>query len=364
MAKSPATPRRSYRAFFVVLALAVVAFGGVAIYRLVRGIELPEAPLANVPRSSSFVGFVRFGPVVRSETLRMILSRDVIEDRLQRIRDRCHLDPATQVEDVILFAEGQNIEALQNVGVVARGPFDLEKLRTCFRQAFAEDGLGEMRIGEIDGVPAAFPAESDQRAAFLGREAVAIGTEPVVRKVIDVVRDGSPSGASDPVLVRLWERLASGQDIVLIGRMLPELRERLRAVADVPAAARVRPLVDKLDAFGIAADVSQGLDLAVVLSMHDAASASSLAEVVREQIEGLKNDMLVSLTPFGPVVRSIRTDLQGTELLVTVDLPRDRLERLIQFATAWRSNLGGGSVGGVQQQVPAPTITIPPSPAP
>jgi len=349
---------RSYRAFFVVLALMIVAAGGFAIYRFVRGIELPEAPLANVPKSSSFVGYVRFGAVVRSETLKSILSPDVIEDRLERIRTRCGVDPAEQVDDVILFADGGGIDAIDNVGLIARGPFDYEKLRTCFRQAFAEDGLGEMRIGEIAGVPAAFPEDSEQAAAFLGRRAVAVGTESIIRKIIGVVRDGRPSGAEDPSLTRLWTRLSTGQDIVLLGRVIPQLREKLRELATSPMAARYRELIEKLDAFGIAADVSQGLDLALVLSMHDTDSAQSASTAIRAQVDALKNDMFVSLTPFGPVVRSIRTDLEGPDLLITVDLPLDRLERLIQFATAWRSNLTGGSTGTTGSQ-PAPTPSAP-----
>ena len=366
MANPPAEKRRSYRAFFLVLALVVLGVGGFTAYRLLQGIELPEAPLANAPRSSSLVGYVRFGPVVHSETLRMVLSRDVIEDRLQRVRDRCQLDPASQVEDVILFAQGQDLEALQNIGLVARGPFDFEKLRTCFREAFAEDGLGEMRVGEIDGVPVAIPANSDQRVAFLGRRGVGLGTEPVVRSIIDVVRDGSANAGADPVLSRVWDRIATGQDIVLVGHFIPAMRDALRELAGVSGPARFRPFIEKIAAFGVAADVSQGLDLSLVVSMQDAAAANEVMTTLRAQIEALKNDMLVSLTPFGPVVRSIRTEATGTDLLITVDIPRERLERLIQFATAFRSNLAGGPGGspaaGSAPAAPPPTITIP-SPA-
>lgn len=364
MANPPAAKRRSYRAFFLVVFLFVLAGGAYFAFRKFTGLELEHAPLANVPKDSVLVGYFRFGPLVRSETLKLIVDPAEIEARLQRFRERCQLDPAEQLEDVIVFSQGTTVDSLTDLGAIARGPFDHEKLRTCFQQAFENDGLGEIRVGEIDGVPAVFPADSDQRAAFLGRRAIAMGKEPVVRKIIDVVRDGEDAASADPVFSRVWTRLGTGQDIVLVGRVLPAVRETLREVLNAPAGARFRSYVDKVEAVGVSAAVTEGLDLALVLAMQDAAAATQVVAAVTTEVESLKNNMMISMTPFGAIVRAIRIDDQGNDVLVTVDVPHQRLVQAIEFAQNYLSFLGDGRGPRPDATPPPPDSVIPGQPAP
>lgn len=357
---------RSLRALVLLLVLGALGAGGFFAWKLLKGIQMPEAPLANVPRSATIVGFVRVGNVIHSEIVRTLLSREVLEARLERIRERCGFDPASQVDDAILFVDGTQARQLDSIGIVARGPFDHEKLSRCFREAFREEGLGQMRMLQIDGVPAAAPAEGEERAAFLGQRGIAIGDEATVRQVIGVVRDRRPSAAADPVLARLWDRVASGRDIVLIGHLPTNWQQSVRDLAGVDPNIAFREIIDAVRAFGVGATVTNGLQIGAVLAMRDNAAATSIATDTRAQLDQLTANVLVSLTPFGPVVRSIRTEQHGEDFVVTVDLPRERLDRMIEFATGWANDraaraVPGGGAGGPSL---APGIQALPVPAP
>lgn len=354
---------RRMRAFFAILALAALGVGGYVAWTVFRGIELPQAPLANVPRSATIVGYIRVGTVVNSDVVRSLVSRELFEARLERIRERCGFDPAAQIDDAILFVDATAPREIGKIGVVARGPFEHEKLSRCFRDAFREEGLGAMRMMQIDGVPAVAPAEGAQRAAFLGRRGIAIGDEPTVRQVIGVVRDSEASATGDRVLARLWDRVASGRDIVLIGHVPPNWQQSVRDLAGVDPDVAVRQILNNLKAFGVGVTFSNGLQIGGVLGMRDQASATSLANDTRQQLEALSGNLMVSLTPLGPIVRAIRTEQHGQDFVVTLDLPRDRLDRVLQFMEAWAADRRQRAQDpGTGANAPAPTPSVIPSP--
>lgn len=375
MAQQPSKSNKSrpYRALAIFVVITGLVGLGVFGWRVLRGIQMPEAPLANAPRSASIIGYARVANVLQSSILRLILRREVLQDRVERIRERCGFDPASQLEDVIVFFEGNQIRNRESgLGIIGRGPFDHDKLSRCFREAFAEEGLGEMRRIEIDDVPAAAPANSDQRAAFLGKRGIAIGNEQTIRHVIHTVRDAQPSAAQDPVLARIWERTAGGRDIVLVGKMPQDWQQALRDLAGVGPDAQYRGMIEQVTAFGIGADVTNGLRLGGVLAMRDEAAANALATSTRQQLDGLAENLFVSITPFGPVLRSIRTEKNGQDFVITMDLPQERLDRLIEFSQSFLQQLdpsraaagaNGQAVPGQPGQ-PMPTIRVVPSPAP
>ncbi len=366
MAKSaPSSKARPLRALAVFLVTAGLVGLGVFGWRVFRGIELPRAPLANAPQNAGVVGYIRVQNVLRSEVVRRIVRREILQDRIDQLRERCGFDPSTQLEDLIVFTRGNSLEDLADLGLVARGPFEHERLGQCLREAFQEEGLGEMRMIEIDGVPAAAPANSEQRAAFLGQRGIAIGNEATVRSVIGTVRDRRPSAAADPVLARLWDLVASGRDIVLVGRLPVDWQQTLRQAVGVGPAAQFRGTIDQITAMGLSADVTRGLKLGGVVELRDENAARQVATSVRAQIDELTQNVLVSLTPFGPVLRSIRTEQRGPDFIVTIDLPPDRLERMIQFAEAYQQQ-GGARLdsGGTPPAAPgpAPSAVVPATP--
>ena len=192
---------------------------------------------------------------------------------------------------------------------------------------------------------------------------MAIGDEPTVRQVIGVVRDSEPSATGDRVLARLWDRVASGRDVVLIGHVPPNWQQSVRELMGVDPQVEVREILNSIKAFGIGVTFSNGVQLGSVLAMRDQAAATSLATSTRQQLDALSSNMLVSLTPFGPVVRAIRTEQHGQDFVVTVDLPRDRLDRMVQFAQGWADDRAQRAQQGGAPDAPTPSLGVPPMPA-
>ena len=117
-------------------------------------------------------------------------------------------------------------------------------------------------------MPAIASADGPSRAAFLGRDGIVGGDEAVVRQAI-LVDHGEAEGAdSDPVLARLWQRVASREQVVAVAQVPANWRGWLgRMLGGIDAYAFVfDPYVPEVvesrlsdDMASIAIDLENGL---------------------------------------------------------------------------------------------------------
>lgn len=343
MSKPNQARKRSYRALVAVLFLLVVGGGAFYAMRLLRGLELHPHPLANVPQDATAVLHVRVPNVLRSEALRILIRRELVEESLDKIRNDCGFDPTDLVSEVVFFADAASARDLDSVGVIAAGEFADRRVLDCVKSALRQEGLGDLTFYDIEGVPAAKPATGLQRIAFLGEHGVAIGAEPALAEVIRVIREDRPSAQAGGNLAHLWERLASGRDVVALVELPSNTETRLRDLQ--VDTTQVGPLTRQVRALGVAAAFSSGLELAAAVLFVEEAKAAEVATSLRGYLSQLEGNVLVSLTPFGPVVRALRVEQQGKELTLGISLPHDRLQRLFEFAMAWQSNYRNQEAG-------------------
>ena len=351
--EQPSALRRNRHLLIALALIAAMAIGFFYVTRL--DLRLPEAPLANVPRSASAVLYVRPDALMRSSWIHPMLERRGVFEAIGRIRRRCGFDPLAQVEDVILFAHGSNPRTLEHVGVVTRGPFQHEKLGRCLEQAFEADSLGRMRRTEIEGLPAVAPERGETRAVFLGRRGIGIGNLDLVKRIVHTVRDHQGSLGDDAVLSRIWSSVAPGREVVLVGHLPPTWRESL---SEQFGAERVVPLAGMLEGLksaGIGARVSTGLGLGARLVFDSSQHASELAGKVREKLDALKDNLFLSITPIGGLVRRVQLEATGTDVVITLDVPQEVLDRILQF--------GDRLAAQREQHDGAGAPEVPPSPA-
>jgi len=313
----------------------LVGLGLVCVAGVTAALLYPRPPqlhpdvLANVPAGAHAVARVDLGAVLDSRLWERVVVARGGDRGLRRIREHCGFDPAQQGEELVAFVTGDDADSLDHVTLLARGPFEHERLAECMRSVVDEEGAS-LRRTEIDGVPAVAGGRGDSRVAFLGRRGIVFGSEPAVREVIRTVRGEAPSMQDDEVFASLWERLARGREVVVAGRMPDRWKEVLAGLAR-RQGADVNELVAKVDAFGASASVSAGLRFGALLRTEDEATAEDLAAMVRAPIDDLLSNTLVSLSPAGPALRRIRVTPTGRELNVAAEYTDAQLSRMLDL---------------------------------
>ena len=359
---------RRYRALLVLVPILALAAGGLY-YLKRRAITLPESPIARVPRTASAIAHVNVAAVVASPLWERLVVARGLDAPLVQIRERCGFDPVSQIEVLTFFALGARPDGLDKVGVVAEGPFEHERLAECVRQALAAEGGtagggATMSQVEIDGVPAVASSTDESRAAFLGERGIAAGMLPTVRAVIATVRGDAESASDDPVLSRLWSTVAAGRDIVLVGHVPPNWEESLREAVGGERVAMITLAFSGLRSVGLGLRLSGGLGFGGMLVLENAERARTLSTLLTSQIETLKNNMMVSLTPLGPIVRSVEVEHRGTDVVITLNVPQERLDRLMAFADSLGGAPGAAPGAAPGQRPPGMPPGVAPAPTP
>lgn len=338
--------------------LVLLVIGGVALgswYALEYRVRMPEATLANVPNGAAAVMMVKVPELLNSTLYRELVVHGGHDTGLTRLRERCGFDPLAQFRRVVVFASGFEREHLDHMGFAADGPFEHEALAECVKQAVVDEGGQAMRRVEIEGMPAVAPAEGDSRLAFLGSEGMAGGSEATVRQIIQTVRGDRESALSDPELARLWEKIASGQDAVLVARVPEHWQDVLQHRLGRLASGLLGELAG-LQSFAAGVRVQRGLGFAIVLNVGDFASATQLVAALEARMLPLLQNPLISMSPAGPALRRVHIQAQLQDVMIAADIREDRLVQLIA--------LGRGMYQGIMPTMFGGGAPFPPGQAP
>jgi len=352
---------KSNKPFLAAVALVGAVFFG-SWYWQMRDPRLPAAALANVPSGATAVASIDVHAVVESTLWRELVVNAGQDRGLARLRERCGFDPLEQFDRIIGFVSGTDATRLDHVGFVAEGPFDHEKLAGCVRDAVREEGGASLRRVEVEGMPAIAPDRGDSRVAFIGSRGMAGGAEATVQQIIQTAVHGAESADADPELRRLWQRVQQGRDVVAVAHVPPHwqrvLQERLALAggAVVERLAHLRAL-----GAGLRLGRGRGLGVGLVLDLGSPEQAAGLVAALQDRLRPLLDDALISLSPAGPVLRTVHIEAQGTDAVVTADVREDRLVRLIELyreLSARRARAEGATGASAP---PTPSEEPPPS---
>lgn len=296
--------------------------------------EVPESALAAAPAGSSIVMRVDVAAVTASHAWSLLIEEDGPEDGVRRVERACGYDPLELVEEAFVFVSGTRERPFGEVGFVAqgdmaRGAANRRRLLDCVGAVVP--GGGALRRIEIDGVPAIASSSGESHAAFVGGDGVVAGDRAMVARAIRVAAGDAPSAAGDATLARLWARVSADRDIVAVARLperwIPAMRRMARRLeSDLSALSSVRAL-------GIGVRVRSGLSIGLAAETADAAAARELERALLTKLDALMDEPLVRLSTLGRVLRRVRTEAQGSELVVTASVTDPQLDSLVSL---WR----------------------------
>lgn len=331
------------------LVAGVVAALGAWGMSAIRSVEIPEAALAAAPAGSSIVMRVDVEAVTASHVWNALLEEDRGEDGVRRIEQACGYDPLEQVDEAFVFVSGTRAEPFGQVGFAARGEMargreNRERLLECVGEVVSSRGA--LQRVEIEGVPAIASSSGRSHAAFVGRDGVVAGDRAMVARIIQVAAGDTISAAEDPTLTRLWDRVATDRDIVAVARLPERWAPALRAMArrlgeDLESVADVQAL-------GIGVRVRDGLSIGLAAETADAGAARRIERALVTKVDELLAQPLLRLSTVGRVLRGVRTEANGNELVVTASLTNAQVDGLLAL---WRELRQ--SARAAEMQVPA-----------
>jgi hypothetical protein len=328
----------------------VLGIAGALIYYTSRDLTVPEQAMEAAPAGTR--ALLRLDvPAVRRSIFYQKLVVDAGRDTGHRaLVERCGFDPLDQLEDLVVFVAGDSAE-LERTGVIGRGPFEHERVAECLRQAASEGGSTLERT-EVEELPAVEIGRGEAVMAFIGRRGLAWGQRETVVSVIQAVRQEAGRASSDELLNRLYTTIGRDREIVLVSHIpdpgIPALRELARSRGE--EIARIAEPFFATRAVGLGARVSVGLGVGALFAMRDGDAAELLTRSLRDDLDALVNQPVISMTPIGPALRRININRSGNDVNVAFDLQQERVENL--FALAERFGGGAGNSGAGRPPAP------------
>ena len=116
---------RGRRAF---LALVFLGAAGAAAYWLLGGVRLREPLVENAPERAAAYARVDVRALLRSPWWRRFVTERGGDQGLQRMRERCGIEPSDQLHELAAFVGADGPRSLDHVTFLARGPFEHEAL--------------------------------------------------------------------------------------------------------------------------------------------------------------------------------------------------------------------------------------------
>ena len=318
------------RALFVVLVLGACA---VAAYVFLAPTTLPEHPLDAAPEGTAALLRVDVGAVLGSSLWQTFVTERGGDRALRRMQERCEVDPAAQVERLEAFVGGDTPDSLDAITVMARGPFEHERLGDCMKDV-VEEGGGSLRRVELDGVPAVAGGRGDSRIAFLGADGAVFGREEAVRRVIATARGQRPSAReTEPLLSELWQRVAEPAEVGLAARVPQNWQDAIERRMSREVRGLAAGLLTNLRAVALGARVSRGLGLGVVLRYDGPDDAEDARRRLQSERDRAMGNPLVALSAAGPALSAVGFEVDGPNLTAAVDLSQRRVDALVEL---WR----------------------------
>lgn len=305
----------------VIVGLAVVCIAvayGISIF----GAEHPpRTTLQMAPLGTTMIGHAEVPALLRSPIWEAFVGDDEGMSRIERL---CGESPLDTLRTADVYVVGTDESPLAQLGFLARGELDHERLVSCVGDVVEGDGGGVHEV-TIEGVRAIASDHGDGRAAFLGRDGIVGGNETLVRELIHLDH-GTTEPMDDPALARLWGIVQGRRHVALALHVPDRWRGAIaRYLAELPA---LRP-VERAAAVAIGANLDHGIGLTVALACERDSDAAELAASLEATIAAQLEDTLMALSPVGAALRRVEIEPQGRDVVVTLDLTERQLELLV-----------------------------------
>lgn len=313
------------------LLIALAAVGAVVLacwLAVGRHPSAPTEPLGYVPANAVAVAYARVAPLVHSQVVRSLYPESA---SLSKLEHQCGFDPTRRLQDLLVFVDEQH-GSLGHLGLVARGQLDRSKLAACLQHVVRSEG-GSARITTMDGAPALESAKGSSRAAFVGDDAVTVGSARAVEGVLRAARGQAPSAAGNHTLQELWNDVASGRDVSLVAA----LPDRWQHAAAALVQQRTGVHLGLVKSLALGADVEHGLSLGAVLQTPSAAIASRAVQGLQQRIEAMRARPMVAFSVIGTVLRHLQLAAEGPKIVLTLKLTEQQVSDVLAMIDKGRT---------------------------
>ena len=311
------TTRTRYVLFGGAGMMAVGLAGGLAAWvssslpSLVLAQERPDE-LRYVPPEATILSFANVREVMDSDLRRRLREIQPELDGQREFQERTGIDIERDIEYMVggIVPDGSNDTS--GIAILA-GRFDVERLESLALEhgGAASDYRGR-RLITIAGEPVAM--------AFLEAGVIAIGSEPVVRRTIDLPATGG-GGDSNDSLLGLLRHVDSGSTAWTVGRL-----DGAAGGGWLPD--QVESQVSQVAAFAVGVRVNGGVNGALTAVARDEETGSNLRDLLQGFL-ALARLQAGSRPELRGLLDSIRLTSVGTNVTLTFDLPSDAVLELL-----------------------------------
>ena len=277
---------------------------------LVLAQERPDE-LRYVPPEATILSFANVRQVMQSDLRRRLREIQPELDGQREFQERTGIDIERDIDYIVggLVPDGSN----DTTGVaILAGRFDTERLEAlALRHGGTASDYRGRRLITIDGESAAM--------AFLESGVIAIGSEDLVKRTVDVPSNGGVD--SNDSLMGLLRHVDRGSTAWTVGRL------------DNPGGGewlpdQVESQVSQVEAFAVGARVNGGVSGTLTAEARDEETGRNL----RDLLQGL---LALARLQIGPrpelrgLLDSIRLTSAGANVTLAFDLPADAVLELL-----------------------------------
>lgn len=297
--------------------MAVGLAGGLAAWMssslpsLVLAQERPEE-LRYVPPDATILSFANVREVMDSDLRRRLRELQPELDGQREFEERTGIDIERDIEYVVAGLVPDGTEDTSGIAILA-GRFDAERLEAlALSHGGAASDYQGRRLITIGGESLAM--------AFLESGVIALGSDPLVRRTIDLPRTGGGVDSND-ALMRLLRHVDTGSTAWTIGRL-----DDPRGGEWLPD--QVESQVSQVAAFAVGARVNGGVSGTVTAEARDEETGRNLRDLLQGFL-ALARLQVGSRPELLGLLDSMRLTFAGTNVTLAFDLSSDAVLELL-----------------------------------
>lgn len=277
------------------------------------------------------------GSALVQRAFTQMLARDpALASRLDDLQARCKLDPAKDLESVLVGLTGTT--SARDVVLVAKGRFDEAAITACVQASLADKG-GALEKKDQAGMTfylAKNPGAADVAFAFGAKDVIILAdSEALLLKA----RDPSlPKLRGDKVMMGFLEQADTRAALWAAGHMAPEVGKGLIGATGGTVKSPAQAIWGHVE-------LGDGLDVELALQMASAEDAKALLAVVQKQLG--QYALVAQAYAMGSIVNKIKPAARDQVFLVSLRLGPDELAQLVALLDRGR---GAGAVAPVDTQ--------------
>jgi hypothetical protein len=283
--------------------------------------------LRYMPRDAGVIAYANVHEIMTSELRQRVKANVPLPENGQReFQDQTGINIENDIDRVVACLEPSAASPMPSAGlVVATGRFDQVRIEALMREhgATVEDYKGRQLLsadrmhdspgGSMTMEPSAPGSTHAFSLAFVKPGVVAVGTQTLVRRAIDLDTTGGDNITLNDEVMNLVRSIDGGNNAWALGRF-----DALRSHARLPE--QVQQQLPAITWFSVSTHVNGGIRGVVRAETRDEASANNLRDVVRGFM-ALAKMQSGSKPEFQAMLQSLELGGSGTTVALSFSVP-------------------------------------------